>query len=115
MNYSMRYCYPLSEREEEILKLIVEGRSEQEIASPLYITVGTVKVHRRNIIDKLEFVTQATMLREDGSQRAGRDKRIFYPGPQRDKRKFRGDLDASSKVPRRPPRSFCYGLETTLT
>lgn len=57
MSYSMTYRYPLSEREEEILQLIVEGRSDQEIASSLYITVGTVKVHRRNIIDKLEFVS----------------------------------------------------------
>lgn len=45
--------YPLTQRELEILELIVAGRSNGEIADKLYITVGTVKTHVRNILNKL--------------------------------------------------------------
>lgn len=46
-------AYPLTERELEVLRLIVEGASNAEIAEKLYITVGTVKTHVRNILNKL--------------------------------------------------------------
>jgi DNA-binding NarL/FixJ family response regulator len=45
--------YPLTQRELEILELIVAGHSNGEIAAQLYITVGTVKTHVRNILNKL--------------------------------------------------------------
>jgi DNA-binding NarL/FixJ family response regulator len=45
--------YPLTERELEILGLIVSGFSNADIAERLYITVGTVKTHVRNILNKL--------------------------------------------------------------
>ncbi|NEQ33078.1 MAG: response regulator transcription factor [Leptolyngbya sp. SIO4C5] len=44
---------PLTERELEILDLIVAGNSNAEIAEKLYVTVGTVKTHVRNILNKL--------------------------------------------------------------
>lgn len=44
---------PLTERELEILDLIVGGCSNADIAGKLYITVGTVKTHVRNILNKL--------------------------------------------------------------
>ncbi|MFM6134778.1 MAG: response regulator [Sphaerospermopsis kisseleviana] len=43
----------LTDRELEVLKLIVEGFSNAGIAKSLYITVGTVKTHVRNIMNKL--------------------------------------------------------------
>lgn len=46
-------AYPLTERELEVLQLIVEGYSNAVIADKLYITVGTVKTHVRNILNKL--------------------------------------------------------------
>jgi len=46
-------AYPLTERELEVLQLIVEGASNADIAEKLYITVGTVKTHVRNILNKL--------------------------------------------------------------
>jgi len=46
-------AYPLTERELEVLQLIVEGASNAQIAERLYITVGTVKTHVRNILNKL--------------------------------------------------------------
>ncbi len=45
--------YTLTERELEVLQLIVEGCSNAAIAERLYITVGTVKTHVRNILNKL--------------------------------------------------------------
>lgn len=46
-------AYPLTERELEVLQLIVEGCSNAAIAEKLFITVGTVKTHVRNILNKL--------------------------------------------------------------
>jgi DNA-binding NarL/FixJ family response regulator len=46
-------AYPLTERELEVLQLIVDGCSNAVIAEKLYITVGTVKTHVRNILNKL--------------------------------------------------------------
>lgn len=45
--------YSLTERELEVLQLIVDGYSNAAIADKLFITVGTVKTHVRNILNKL--------------------------------------------------------------
>ncbi len=44
---------PLSERELEVLELIAEGLTNQEIATRLFLTLNTVKAHTRNIYSKL--------------------------------------------------------------
>lgn len=44
---------PLSQRELEVLKLVVEGLSNQEIADKLVLSVETVKTHMRHIMEKL--------------------------------------------------------------
>lgn len=44
---------PLSGRELDVLQQIATGLSNQEIASGLYLALNTVKVHTRNIYDKL--------------------------------------------------------------
>jgi LuxR family maltose regulon positive regulatory protein len=44
---------PLSEREIEVLQLIAEGLTNQEIAERLYLSLNTIKVHTRNIYGKL--------------------------------------------------------------
>lgn len=43
----------LSERELEVLKLIVEGKSNNEIANDLYLSTNTIKTHVRGIMNKL--------------------------------------------------------------
>jgi LuxR family maltose regulon positive regulatory protein len=44
---------PLSERELEVLQLIAEGLTNQEIATRLFLSLNTVKTHTRNIYGKL--------------------------------------------------------------
>ena len=44
----------LSQREEEILRHLVRGMSNKEIAAALSITEGTVKNHMTSILDKLQ-------------------------------------------------------------
>ena len=44
---------PLSEREIEVLQLIAEGLSRQEVAEKLFLSLNTVKTHARNIYSKL--------------------------------------------------------------
>jgi LuxR family maltose regulon positive regulatory protein len=44
---------PLSEREIEVVQFIAEGLTNQEIASRLFLSPNTVKVHTRNIYGKL--------------------------------------------------------------
>lgn len=53
----------LSAREMEVLQLIADGRSNQEISSQLYLALNTVKRHAYNIFAKLEVSkrTQAVM------------------------------------------------------
>jgi two-component system, NarL family, nitrate/nitrite response regulator NarL len=45
----------LSERQREVISLVVNGMTNREIASTLIITENTVKVHLRNILDKLDL------------------------------------------------------------
>lgn len=53
----------LSKREMEVLKILAQGLSNQEIADQLFISLKTVKTHVSNIFNKLEVNdrTQATI------------------------------------------------------
>jgi DNA-binding CsgD family transcriptional regulator len=50
---------PLSEREVEVLTLLASGRTNAEIASDLFVAVGTVKSHVNNIYRKLGAANRA--------------------------------------------------------
>lgn len=45
----------VTDREREVLELLVHGATNRDIASRLQITENTVKVHLRNILDKLHL------------------------------------------------------------
>ncbi len=55
--------YTLTGRELQILDLIVNGNTNAAIANQLHITIGTVKSHVRNILNKIgaEDRTQAAV------------------------------------------------------
>jgi len=53
---------PLTEREQEILDLIAQGQSNRQIASTLFISVGTVKGHVNHIFSKLEVKNRTQAL-----------------------------------------------------
>ncbi|MFG3477147.1 response regulator [Streptomyces sp. NPDC047980] len=44
---------PITEREEEILKLVAEGHTSKEIGDNLFISAKTVERHRANLLQKL--------------------------------------------------------------
>ena len=52
----------LSEREQEVLMLVADGLSNQEIAGRLYISVTTVKTHVGNIFNKLGVTSRTQAL-----------------------------------------------------
>ena len=56
--------YNLSEREIEIIKLIVNGDTSAEIAEKLFLSEHTVKTHRKNIFRKMDInsISQLTTL-----------------------------------------------------
>ncbi|MCL4458365.1 MAG: response regulator transcription factor [Chloroflexi bacterium] len=53
----------LSDREREVLVLLAQGQTYQQIAEALFISVKTVDFHRANILRKLGFATRADLIR----------------------------------------------------
>ena len=49
----------LTEREREVLGLVVQGQSNQQIAEALVISIATVKAHISNILSKLQLSSRA--------------------------------------------------------
>lgn len=53
----------LSTREKEILRLIGEGKTSQEIATILFIGKSTVDTHRKNILKKMNIQGKTDLIR----------------------------------------------------
>ncbi len=53
---------PLTVREEEVLQLILTGKSNREIAELLFISENTVKTHARNIFSKYDVGSRAELI-----------------------------------------------------
>lgn len=53
----------LTEREREVLRLVLEGKSNKEIAQLLVISPKTASVHRTNIMEKLGVRNSAELVR----------------------------------------------------
>ena len=54
---------PLSLREQEVLKLVVEGKSNKEIAELFAISIRTVESHRASILNKLKLKNTADLVK----------------------------------------------------
>ena len=54
LNTSLVSELELSKREMEILNLLAQGHSNQEIAALLFVSLSTVKTHNQNLFDKLD-------------------------------------------------------------
>jgi RNA polymerase sigma factor (sigma-70 family) len=52
----------LSQREREVLELVVAGRMNREIAEKLDISIKTVEAHRSRIMEKLEVDSVAGLV-----------------------------------------------------
>jgi DNA-binding NarL/FixJ family response regulator len=53
----------LTRREKEVLELIAEGMTNNEIAAKLFISVSTVDTHRKNLLTKFEAKNVASMIK----------------------------------------------------
>ena len=53
----------LSPREQQIVRLLAEGKATKEVATALHISVKTVESHRRNIMEKLNFGSLAELIK----------------------------------------------------
>ncbi|MDF7668119.1 helix-turn-helix transcriptional regulator [Lactobacillus sp. ESL0703] len=54
--------YQMTKRESEILRLVLKGKKNQEIADELYISVGTVKSHIYSIFKKLAIDRRSQLM-----------------------------------------------------
>lgn len=54
---------PLTQREIEVLLLIVEGNTNRQISESLHISIRTVETHRSNIMDKLNLHSRVELVR----------------------------------------------------
>jgi two-component system, NarL family, response regulator LiaR len=54
LNTSLASQLELSKRELEILNLLAQGHSNQEIAAKLFVSISTIKTHLQNIFEKLD-------------------------------------------------------------
>jgi DNA-binding NarL/FixJ family response regulator len=54
--------YDLTRRELEVLRLLVEGRSDREIAEALFISPKTVGTHVVNLLGKLGVPSRAAAI-----------------------------------------------------
>ncbi|MEM1325185.1 MAG: response regulator transcription factor [Bacteroidota bacterium] len=53
---------PLTDREFEVLRLLLQGRSNKEMATELFVSVNTIKTHLSNIYMKLDVDSRAKVL-----------------------------------------------------
>lgn len=54
---------PLSGREEQVLRLLAAGHTNQDIAKRLFISVRTAETHRAHILKKLHLASRAELVR----------------------------------------------------
>jgi DNA-binding NarL/FixJ family response regulator len=53
----------LTKREQEVLELVAVGKTNQEVADELFISIKTVETHKTNILEKLGLKNTAELVR----------------------------------------------------
>ncbi len=61
----------LTERQQEVLALLVQGHTMREVAAILKITQRTVAFHKYRIMEKLEISSNAELIRYAVRRRIG--------------------------------------------
>jgi ATP/maltotriose-dependent transcriptional regulator MalT len=61
--------YGITEREREIILKVIEGKSNADIASELFISLATVKTHLHNIYTKIGVESRFDLLARVRSDR----------------------------------------------
>ncbi len=67
----MAHTHPLSRREKEVAQLLLQGKSNKQIALALGITEHTVEFHLKNIYSKLEVASRVEAVVELGKSVGG--------------------------------------------
>jgi DNA-binding NarL/FixJ family response regulator len=60
--YNRQKKYGLTEREKEILKILVEGKNKKQASSELCISLYTLDTHLKNIYAKLHVHSQIDLI-----------------------------------------------------
>lgn len=55
--------FNLTKRETEMIELLKEGLTNQQIAGALFLSIYTVETHRKNIMQKLNLKTPASLMK----------------------------------------------------
>ncbi|MGE5314741.1 MAG: response regulator [Acidobacteriota bacterium] len=63
LEHRRRQARDLTPREREVLQLIAEGRTHQEIAEILHLSIRTVDTHRNNLMQKLDIHDAVALVR----------------------------------------------------
>ena len=53
----------LTQREEQVMKLVIRGKANKQIATDLYISQKTVEAHRKQVMDKTQADSVAELVR----------------------------------------------------
>jgi DNA-binding NarL/FixJ family response regulator len=60
---SVNTNHGITEREMDVLKLVAEGKTNNEIARELFTSVRTIETRRKNLLDKTSTTNTATLIR----------------------------------------------------
>jgi DNA-binding NarL/FixJ family response regulator len=63
INGKVTMPHDLTKREQEVLALVASGKSNQEVADELFISIKTVDTHKNHILDKLGLKNTAELVR----------------------------------------------------
>jgi DNA-binding CsgD family transcriptional regulator len=58
-----KFCSKMSDRQMDVMRMCYNGKNDEEIAESLYITLDTVRNHRKNVFRKLNLHSMSEFMR----------------------------------------------------